>query len=144
MAWTIAANIRGRWVGPGEFPSAATDPVLGTLIEDVEDSILSEFPDMQQRIDDHETPPDPANPAAIPKARVVKVVCRIILRHLHNPEAMRSKTQGAGPFSTANTYGGNEPGTLYLTDEDREELAGTGSAGGGQKAYVVNTIPVRS
>lgn len=144
MPWATPTNVRDRWVGPGDFPADATDQKLTTLIGDVEDSILSEFPDIQQRIDDAATPPDPPNPRAIPQARVVKVVCRIVLRHLRNPEGMRSKTMGAGPFSTANTYGGDEPGSLYLTEEDRRELAGLGSLSGGQKAFTINTIPVSS
>ena len=142
MPWATAANVRDRWVGPGVFPVDATDPKLVTLIGDVEDSILSEFPEIQQRINDAATPPDPPNPRAIPLARVVKVVCRVILRHLRNPEGMRSKQMGAGPYSVGNTYGGDEPGTLALTEEDRNELAGMGSLGGGQKAFTINTIPV--
>lgn len=144
MPWATAANVRGRWVGPGVFPADATDPAITILIDDVEDSILSEFPDIQQRINDAATPPDPPNPRAIPLARVVKIVCRIILRHLRNPEGMRTKSRGAGPFSEANTYGGDEPGTLALTEEDRNELAGMGSLAGGQKAFTINTIPVSS
>uniref|UniRef100_UPI003F498B8C hypothetical protein n=1 Tax=Nocardia suismassiliense TaxID=2077092 RepID=UPI003F498B8C len=144
MVWATAQNVRDRWVGPGAFPASVTDTHLGTLIADVEDSVRGEFPDIQQRIDDYATPPDPPNPRAIPLARVVKVVCRVILRHLRNPEGMRSKTMGAGPFSTANTYGGDEPGSLYLLDEDRDELAGLGSLGSGQKAYTVDTTPVRT
>ncbi|WP_342800977.1 hypothetical protein [Nocardia sp. No.11] len=144
MPWAEASDVRDRWVGPGAFPADATDSKLTILIADVEDSIVSEFPDIQQRIDDYATPPDPVNPRAIPKARVVKVVCRIILRHIRNPEGMRSKTMGAGPYSVGNTFGGDEPGTLALTEEDRNELAGLGSLGGGQKAYTINTIPVSS
>ncbi|MFC5789672.1 hypothetical protein ACFPPE_07365 [Agromyces tardus] len=144
MPWAEPNDVRDRWVGPDAFPVTATDPKLVTLIGDVEDSILSEFPDIQQRIDDYETPPDPVNPRAIPKARVVKVVCRAVLRHLRNPEGMRSKTMGAGQYTVGNTYGGDDPGTLALTEEDRNELAGLGTLSGGQKAFTINTIPVAS
>lgn len=144
MPWAHVSDVRDRWVGPGPFPPEISDPQLVTLISDVEDSITGEFPDMQQRIDDYATPPDPPNVRAIPAARVVKVVCRIIIRHVRNPEGMRSKTIGAGPYSTASTYGGDEPGSLYLTDEDRDELAGLGSLGSGQKAYTIDTFPVPS
>ncbi|WP_406234937.1 hypothetical protein [Nocardia sp. NBC_01009] len=143
MPWATAQNVRDRWIGPGPFPADITDAMLGVLVDDVEDSILAEFPDMQQRIDDYATPPTPPTPQAIPQARVVKVVCRVILRHVRNPEGVRTKSEGLGPFPIANTYGGNDPGTLYLTAEDREELAGLGSLGGGQKAFTVDTIPVR-
>lgn len=144
MAWATAQDVRDRWVGPKPFPADVTDPKLVVLIEDVEDSILADYPDIQQRIDDYETPPDPPNPRAIPQSRVVKVVCRVILRHLRNPEGMRSVTHSAGVFSEAATHGGDEPGSLYLTDEDRSELAGLGSLGGGQKAFTINTMPVQA
>ncbi|MFI9507567.1 hypothetical protein [Nocardia sp. NPDC052566] len=142
MAWATARDVRDRWVGPGSFPADVTDQKLATLIADVEDSILGEFPDIQRRIDDYATPPHPPNPRAIPVVRVVKVVCRVILRHVRNPEGMRSKTLGAGPYSTASTFGGDEPGSLALLDEDRDELSGLGSLGAGQKAFTVDTIPV--
>ncbi|WP_433658043.1 Gp19/Gp15/Gp42 family protein [Nocardia sp. CA-128927] len=144
MAWATAHDVRDRWVGPDPFPAEVTDQQLGTLIGDVEDSVVSEFPDIQRRIDDYDTPPTPPNLRAIPKKRVVKVVCRVVLRHLRNPEGTRSKTQGTGPFSMANTYGGEDLGALYLTDEDRDELAGLGPLGGGQKAFTVDTIPTPS
>ncbi|WP_159844907.1 hypothetical protein [Nocardia sp. CY41] len=142
MAWATAQNVRDRWIGP--FPTGVSDAQIDTLIADVEDSILGEFRDIQQRIDDYDTPPDPPNPRAIPLARVVKVVCRVVIRHLRNPEGMRSRTMAAGQYSTANTYGGDDPGSLYLSDEDRDELTGNGNLGRGQKAFTVDTIPVSS
>jgi hypothetical protein len=136
MAWAIAQDVRDRWIGPA---LDVTDAQIDVLIEDAEDTILGEFADIQQRMDDYDDPPTPANPKAIPLARVIKVVSRIVMRHLRNPEGRRSTSTGAGPFNESVTFGGDEPGILGLTDEDRRELSGIRS---GQVAFTVNTTPV--
>lgn len=119
--WAVPSDVRDRWIG-GSLD--ATDGQLATLIADAEDTILSEFPDLPDRIDST----DPAT--TIPLLRVKKVVARVVMRHLRNPEGLRSTQEGAGPYQRSTTYGGNEPGSLYLTDEDRAELGGalTGAA----------------
>lgn len=138
MAWAVAQDVLDRWIGSAPDASEAQ---INTLIDDVEDTILGEFPDIQQRIDDYATPPTPPNPRAIPEARVVKVVSRVVIRHLRNPEGRRSTQKGAGPFQEGVTFGGDEPGSLCLLDEDRDELGGSG---GGQRAFTVDTMPVVS
>lgn len=124
--WTSYADVTDRWVG-GSVP--ADEAQITTLIADAEDTILREYPDIQARIDDTTTPVE----------RVIKVVARVVIRHLRNPTGQRSTTQGAGPFQQSITFGGDEPGALYLTDADRYELSGPTSHKG--KAFSVEMTP---
>lgn len=121
--WTNYSDVTDRWVG-GSVPADETQ--VTTLIADAEDTILREFPDIQDRID----------AGSLPEERVVKVTARMVIRHLRNPSGQRSKTQGAGPFQESITFGGDEPGAMYLTDADRYELAGATSSKG--KAFSVD------
>lgn len=126
MTWTDYDDVASRWIGGG-FPT--DEGQVTTLIEDAEDTVLRAFPTIQTRIDD----------GTLPEARVRKVVARMVMRHLRNPTGMRSTQQGAGPFQQTTTFGGDEPGTLYLTDADRSELAGPTSNTG--KAFAVDITP---
>jgi hypothetical protein len=65
----------------------------------------------------------------------------MVIRHIRNPEGIRQISEGTGPFTGSRTYGGSEPGAMYLTDEDRAELAGTKA---GQRAFTIDTIPSTS
>ncbi|MGI5493824.1 hypothetical protein [Microtetraspora malaysiensis] len=124
MAWTDPQDIVDRWVGP---TLTATEGQLTTLIGDAEDTILREFPDIQDRIDADK----------LPLARVVKVVARMVIRHLRNPEGIRATQEGAGPYQVSRTYGGDEPGALEMTDADRAELAPKRRG----RAFSIDTTP---
>lgn len=126
MSWATPQDVRDRWLGPGSIP--VSDEQLETLIGDAEDTILRVFPDIQQRIDNNDLPLD----------RVVKVVCRMVIRHIRNPEGIRSTQEGAGPFQKSRTFGGDEPGSMYLTTQDFDELA----PGGRGRAFTIDTTPV--
>lgn len=123
--WTEVHDVRDRWVS-GTL--TATDSQIETLLDDAEDTILGEFPTIQTDIDN----------AAIPLARVRKVAARVVIRHLRNPDGVRATSEGAGPFQRQTTYGGSEPGAMYLTDEDRAEL---GNRRGG-RAFQIDSTPL--
>lgn len=125
MPWATPQDVRDRWLG--SKPPAASEQQLTTLIADAEDSILREFPDIQARI----------TAGTLPSTRVVKVVSRMVIRHLRNPEGIRATQEGAGPYQVSRTYGGDEPGALTLTDEDRAELAPPQESG----AFAIDTAP---
>lgn len=134
LTWTAPDDVRGRWVG--EVALNATDPQITTLLEDAEDTVLREFPDMLVRIARADGS-DLSDGPKTPLRRVVKVIARMVIRHLRNPEGIRQFQEGAGPFQRSKTLGGDEPGALYLTDEDRAELGGHKSGG----AFTINTGP---
>lgn len=128
MAWTAPQDVKDRWL-LGDFP--VPDSQLMVLIGDAEDTVGSEFADIDARI----------LAETLPVARVQKVVARMVIRHIRNPEGIRQINETTGPFTGSRTYGGAEPGSMYLTDEDRAELAGAKS---GQRAFTIDTVPSTS
>lgn len=124
--WTNYDDVASRWIS-GVIPADETQ--VTTLIGDAEDTIIREYPDIQDRIDE----------GSLPVERVQKVTARMVIRFLRNPTGVRSVTQGAGPFQQSTTFGGDEPGAMYLTDADRYELAGPTSQKG--KAFSVDMTP---
>lgn len=124
--WVTSEDIRRRWLGSTEFPSLT---VVQEWIGDAEALILFEFPDIQQRIDDDE----------LPLRQVRLVVAQMVLRVLRNPDNLKAKQQTSGPFSEGGTYAGDNPGSVYLTDDERAMLGS--SPGTGQKAFTINGTP---
>src|SRR5690606_11038470 len=101
LQWTTVEDVKSRWIGD---PIPADDAKLAVLLEDAEDTILREYPDMPDRVEAETTP----------LRRVAKVAARMVIRHLRNPGGVRQVQDLAGPFQQATTYGGEEPGALYL------------------------------
>jgi hypothetical protein len=127
MAYATYNDVLARWFSDDELP--ATEAQVTTLLEDAEDTILREFPDLDERVSD----------GALPERRVIKVEVRMVLRHLRNPGGVRSTQEGAGGYQQTITYGGEEPGSLYLTEDDRRELRSPSSGKG--KAFSVDNTP---
>lgn len=123
---TSPEDVRDRWLGDEQIPD---DAVLDVHIVDAEDTVRSAIPDLDQRITDDR----------IPLERLVKIVSRMVIRHLQNPLGIRQKQETTGPFTGTVTYGGDEPGTIYLTPAERRELLGRS----GQRAFTVDTMPAR-
>lgn len=134
LVWTTTADVRDRWIG--DEPLKATDPQIKTLLEDAEDTVLREFPDMVSRVA-RAAGLDTTDGPMTPLRRVKKVIARMVIRHLRNPKGIRQTQEGAGPFQRSMTMGGEEPGAIYLTDEDRAELGGHRSGG----AFTIDTLP---
>ncbi|WP_191480147.1 Gp19/Gp15/Gp42 family protein [Nocardioides ochotonae] len=124
LLWSTVSDVSDRWIGD---PVPATPAQIETLLGDAEDLIVREFPDMPDRIE----------AGAVPLARVRRVAARVVIRHLRNPDGIRSRMEGAGPFQKNTTYGGDDPGALVLTDEDRADLGGTKS----RRAYQIDMVP---
>lgn len=136
LLWTEPADVRGRWVGDDPFPfPTGDDTTLGVLLEDAEDTVLREFPDLPARVyDEGDTVP---TTSPIPLRRVKKVIARVVIRHLRNPAGQRSRMDVSGPYTQNVMFGGDEPGSMHLTDEDRAELGGTEPG----QAFTIDTTP---
>lgn len=105
-------DVRRRWMGSAwEF----TDDQVKALLEDAEDAVRSVVPTVDADM----------SSGVLPEARVTRVVCRVVLRVLRNPDGKRSTNVTTGPFSQNETYAGDNPGEVYLTDEDRRDLEGS-------------------
>lgn len=123
--WATVQDIQDRWL-TGELP--ATDHQIQVLIDDAEDKILTEFPKT----------PDNVLAGVLREGTVKRVVARMVNRVLRNPEGYRTTQMSTGPFSESTTHGGDNPGEVYLTDDDRRDLSGERAR---RKAYTVSTIP---
>lgn len=118
-------DIKSRWL-TGTVP--ATDAQILTLIGDAEDIIVGEFPTLEADV----------IAGRVTATRVARVVARMIHRVLRNPDGVRTVQETTGPFSGSTTYGGDNPGELHLTDDDRRDIGGRKTKG---KAFTVSTIP---
>lgn len=125
--WVTVDDVKDRWV-IGDFPG--TDAQIEKKIDDAEDIVLSRFPEIQGRIDS----------GALRESTVVRVVAGMVVRFFRNPEGLRTTGTTTGPFSETSsvTYGGDEPGELYLTDKDIADLSGITR----RRAFTVPTYPI--
>lgn len=109
MSWATPQDVIDRWVG-NDVPTDLD--LVQALINDAEAVILSEYPKIQDRIDDEE----------LSLATVVMVQCRMVMRLLRNPEALTYLQQTTGPFGQARNFGtGNSD--IWLTDNELSLLA---------------------
>ena len=104
-----------RWLGPGPFP--IKDEQLSVLIGDAEDTILREFPDVPSRI----------TAGTLRVETVRKVVSRMVIRQLRNPEGRRQTNRVSGPYTDSITYAGDDLGEMNLSEDDRRELSARGT-----------------
>jgi len=93
--------------------------------------IRSEVPAIQDRIDGG------LEPDLLDNAR--DVVIEMVTRKFRNPEGLRTVQESTGPFSGSRTYGGAEPGALYLTADEMKKLSVSKSTG--QRAFTVDNFP---
>ena len=126
MAYAETTDILDRWTG-AEVPS---DSRIAAFIADAEVVIRHEFPDLDDRIDSEED-------GTVSSETVRFVVTSMVLRHLYNPQGLRSEG-GIGPFGGP-TWAGNDLGKLSLTDSERSMLSGQTADVGG--AFAIDTVP---
>ena len=123
--WATVDDVKTRYIG-GDLP--ASDAEIQVLVDDAEDIVLREIPDIVDLVASGE----------IPEARVRRVVAKMVIRVLRNPDGYRSTNLTSGPFSQGYTWAGDNPGELTLTDEDKDELR---PGIGGQRAFTVDMMP---
>lgn len=111
--WATAEDVRDRWLAG---PLSVEDDKIDILVEDIEDFLTGEFKDLDDRIED----------GRLSEKRLKRVIVRIAIRVLRNPSGYRQVTSGTGPFTGSATYGGDQPGEIYVTEEDRKDLIGRG------------------
>ena len=121
--WADAEDVRLRWLNGA---LSVEEEEINTLLEDIEDFLGGEFPDLEERI----------GAGRLSARRLKRVVVRIAIRVLRNPAGYRQVTSGTGPFTGSATYGGDQPGEIYITDEDRKDLVGRGK-GRAVKAFSI-------
>lgn len=133
MAWVTAQDVIDSWIGSdGPTDVASIEVWVGRA----ERLVRSVVPDLQARLD--------VEAALVPPVTdlldsVRDVVVSMVERKFRNPEGVRTRQESTGPFSGSVTLGGDQPGELWLTDEEKRRLGAGGSGSG--KAFNVDMIP---
>lgn len=120
--WTDLRDVRDDSLGADEDFS---DQQVTRLIDRAERMILRDFPTTEKRIADGDLSVD----------TVSDVVSAMAIRVLRNPEGIRTIQDSSGPHSGSTTFAGDNPGQLYLTDEDKRAL--NPGASSGRRAFSV-------
>lgn len=128
MAWTQLSDIEARWIG--ELPPGADVGYIETAIEDVEDQLIVMAPDLVDEFG-----------GLVPLERVRRVVARVIVRHLQNPEGVRVRSEATGPVTSSVTHSGDDPGALIVLPSDLDILR---AGAGRRRAFGVSMIPAHS
>lgn len=135
MAWATSEDVLDAWIGDG----APTDLAkVDTWIGMAERLIRREVPDLHGRLD--------AEAELVPPVTdlldtVRDIVISMVTRVFKNPDGKRSIQSASGPLSESITFGGDNPGGLFLSDDERKALLGGRS---GQRAFMVDMIPSTS
>jgi len=129
MAWTTAADVVAVWIGD----DAPTDLALvDRWVGRAERLLRAKVPGLALRVDaDPVTEPDLLD-------NVKDVVSSMVQRVFRNPEGVRTRQESTGPFSGSVTLGGDQPGELWVTDDELARISLSGTRG---SAFTVDTIP---
>lgn len=128
MSWTKPADIQDSWIGEGK---PTDDDLLEIWIDRVERLIKSKVPGIADRVTSNE--PDLLD-------TIKDVVCSAVTRVFRNPDGIRQAQTTTGPFTESVTYGGNQPGSLQLLDDEIDRLLPIKVSG----AFTIQTIPTSS
>lgn len=124
--YASADDVLERWLG-GNPP---TEDVIDTFIFDAETLVNFEFPDLAAAVEAED----------IPAGQVRFVVCQMVIRALSNPNNLRSTSEGIDSYSRTVTYAGDDPGSLWLTDQERVLLTNAGFSS--QTAFTIDPTPI--
>lgn len=109
--WTTYEDVESRWLLDDDLPDAGR---VEQLIADAEDAVLERVPNIQERLDRD----------LVPVERVKRVVASLVIEVLKNPRGFRQVSTTTGPYTDSETYGGDSPGAMVLTDAQVRSLAG--------------------
>lgn len=129
MAWVVAQDVIDAWIGEDTPTNTAS---LTTWIGRAERLVRSSVPGLQSRIDGGLEPDLLEN--------VQDVVVSMVERKFRNPEGVRTRQETTGPFSGSVTLGGDQPGELWITDDELKRIAPASASG----PISIDMIPVTS
>ena len=128
MAWATAQDVIKDWIGNDQ---PVKDETLDRWVARAERLLRREFPTLQERINSG-AEPDLAD-------TVKDVISSMVTRVFRNPQGIRTQQESTGQFVGSITFGGDQPGSLYLTKEERDALTPPGQRHKDGKAF---TIPI--
>ena len=136
-SWTTPEDVTDAWIGEG---APSNEESIQNWIDRAERLIRRRVPDLQERLD-AEAEEVPPRTDRLDTARDVSVA--MVIRVFRNPEGIRqaNTTTTTGPFSDTRmqTYGGDVPGGLGLTDDELGALQGASEG-----AFSIDLIPATS
>lgn len=131
--WTTADEVVAAWIGD----DAPTDTAkIDNWIGKAERLLRSKKDlDLAARLS--------VTPVAEPDllGNVKDVVTEMVQEVFRNPEGVRQRQEGSGPFTGSVTFGGDKPGALRVTADQFALLAPAGASKG---AFTVDMIPTTS
>lgn len=130
MAWTTATEVIDAWIGDDAPEDLAK---VGLWVAKAERLLRSKVPTLAGRVDATSEPDL--------RDHVKDVVTEMVQEVFRNPEGIRQRQEGTGPFTGSVTYGGDKPGALLVTAEQLERLAPASEASGG---FSIDLIPSTS
>lgn len=130
MAWTSATEVIGSWIGD-DAPSDVAK--VEVWVGKAERLLRSKVPSLTARLTGG------LEPDLLGNAQ--DVVTAMVQRVFRNPEGVRQRQETTGPFTGSVTFGGDQPGSLWVTDE---ELALVAPVGASRGAFTVDMIPSTS
>ncbi len=131
MSWTQPADVQNAWIGD-DVPEDQEQVQL--WIDRAERKIRREIPGISERL----ATAAPGHDEDLPET-VRDVVADMVTEVYRNPERIRQTQTTTGPMSGTVTYGGDNPGALVLTDEQRAALLPARRARRG--AFEIDTYP---
>jgi hypothetical protein len=105
--WVTYEDIKTAWIN-GALP--ANKATVDAYIVYAEEVVKSEYPKIQERIDDGRLSID----------RVKLVVVSMVMRVLNNPTNLKSWQQMSGPFSSNRTFSNSQ---IWLEENEKKLLA---------------------
>lgn len=124
MSYTTPEMLQEAWLGERLEIKAET---VQTWIDRAERMLQREIHSLKSRLEND------CDPELL--ATFQDVVCAMVERKLRNPEGFRSTMDSSGPFTQQTTLGGDNPGALWITPEERQLLL---PAEGRGKAFSVS------
>lgn len=129
MVWTSSDDVIGSWIGDD---APTDDDLVDVWIGRAERLLKRKVPTLTTRL-------ELIPPEADLLETIQDVVSNMVQRVFRNPEGLRQKSLGTGPYTESGTFGGDQPGYLWVTDEELASLTGAVSSSGG--AFMVDTMP---
>lgn len=128
MSWTDPTDVTDSWIPADDAPTD-TD-LIQIWIDRAERYLKAKVPTLAARIADEETD-------LLEKTQ--DVVSAMVQRLFRNPDGTRQRQETTGPFTESMTFGGDQPGSLWLTDDELQLLAGVSP--GRHTAYSIDLLP---
>jgi hypothetical protein len=132
MTWTAASEVLADWIGDDAPTETAK---VASWIGKAERLLRSEVPSLATRL--------AVTPVTEPDllGNVKDVVTEMVQEVFRNPERIRQRQEGTGPFTGSVTFGGDTPGELRVTAKQIKLLSPASDSTG---AFTIDMIPSHS